>query len=314
MSSLLDDVDRRTQMVGQNRLELLLFTLGGRQLFAINVFKVREVITCPPLNRLPSTHPIIRGVATLRGKTVSVVDLAQALGMAPVPSREGGAAFVILTEFNRSVQGLLVASVDRIINLNWDQIHPPPRGTHKDSFLTAVTQVEDRLVEIIDVEKVLEMVTGPSGDVSDAVMSNIHGGGRIRCALVADDSAVARRQMVRALTQIGVESIVVNDGRQALDKLLELASQGPIDQQIGMVISDIEMPEMDGYTLTSAIRKEPALSRLYVVLHSSLSGTFNESLVRRAGADRFLPKFSPDELAEVVLGHLQAEQQASSPP
>ncbi|MCG5499839.1 chemotaxis protein [Ectothiorhodospira lacustris] len=304
MSSLLDDVDRRTQMVGQNRLELLLFTLGTRQLFAINVFKVREVITCPALSRLPSAHPIIRGVATLRGKTVSVVDLAQALSMSPVGSGERG-SFVILTEFNRSVQGLLVASVDRIINLNWDQIRPPPRGTHKDSFLTAVTQVDDRLVEIIDVEKVLEMVTGPARDVSDALVSSSRGGGRVRCALVADDSTVARKQIVRALTQIGVESVVVNDGRQALDKLLEMAAQGPIEQQIGMVISDIEMPEMDGYTLSAAIRKEPALSGLYVVLHSSLSGTFNETLVRRAGADRFLPKFSPDELAEAVLGHLQ---------
>ncbi|WP_412852474.1 chemotaxis protein [Ectothiorhodospira shaposhnikovii] len=309
MSSLLDDVDRRTQMVGQNRLELLLFTLGSRQLFAINVFKVREVITCPALNRLPSAHSIIRGVATLRGKTVSVVDLAQALGMPPIPSREGG-SFVILTEFNRSVQGLLVASVDRIINLNWDQIHPPPRGTHKDSFLTAVTQVDNRLVEIIDVEKVLEMITGPARDVSDSLLSNIQEGGRVRRALVADDSAVARRQIVRALTQMGVESVVVNDGRQALDKLLELAAQGPIEQQIGLVISDIEMPEMDGYTLSSTIRKEPALSRLHVVLHSSLSGTFNETLVRRAGADRFLPKFSPDELAEVVLGYLQGDDAA----
>ncbi|MFP4160592.1 MAG: chemotaxis protein CheW, partial [Ectothiorhodospira sp.] len=153
MSDLLEDVNRRTQMVGQNRLELLLFSLGTRQMFAINVFKVREVITCPSLNRMPRAHPIVRGVATLRGQTVSVVDLAQAIGMnAPAPDK----GFVILTEFNRSVQGLLVAGVDRIINLNWDQIRPPPRGTHKDSFLTAVTQVADRLVEIIDVEKVLE--------------------------------------------------------------------------------------------------------------------------------------------------------------
>ncbi|WP_090207270.1 chemotaxis protein [Ectothiorhodospira magna] len=306
MSSLLDDVDRRTQMVGQNRLELLLFTLGTRQLFAINVFKVREVIACPNLNRLPSAHSIIRGVATLRGKTVSVVDLALALSLPPIdPGRSE--AFVILTEFNRSIQGLLVASVDRIVNLNWDQIRPPPRGTHKDSFLTAVTQIDDRLVEIIDVEKVLEMITGPARDVSDMVTAGVHEGGHVRRALVADDSAVARKQVVRALTQIGVEAVVFNDGRQALDALLEMAAQGPIHEQIGLVISDIEMPEMDGYTLSAAIRKEPALAGLYVMLHSSLSGTFNETLVRRAGADRFLPKFSPDELAEAVLTHLQSD-------
>ncbi|MGM0676986.1 chemotaxis protein [Ectothiorhodospira marina] len=306
MSDLLDGVNRRTQMVGQNRLELLLFSLGTRQMFAINVFKVREVIACPPLNRMPSAHSVVRGVATLRGQTVSVVDLAQAIGMA-APEQEQK-AFVILTEFNRSVQGLLVASVDRIINLNWDQIRPPPRGTHKDSFLTAVTQVEDRLVEIIDVEKVLEMVTGPSKDVDEALSRAIREGGRVRRALVADDSSVARKQIVRALAQIGVEAIVANDGQQALTKLKEMAQQGPIDEQIGMVISDIEMPVMDGYTLSSEIRQTTDLSGLYILLHSSLSGTFNEAMVRQAGADRFLPKFSPDELAEAVLGHLQPEE------
>ncbi|MCG5535724.1 chemotaxis protein [Ectothiorhodospira mobilis] len=303
MSDLLDDVNRRTQMVGQNRLELLLFSLGTRQMFAINVFKVREVITCPPLNRMPRAHPIVRGVATLRGQTVSVVDLARAIGMnAPEPDK----GFVILTEFNRSVQGLLVAGVDRIINLNWDQIRPPPRGTHKDSFLTAVTQVDDRLVEIIDVEKVLEMVTGPSKDVDASLAARAGEGGRVPRALVADDSAVARKQVVRALEQIGVESVVVNDGRQALEALREMAQQGPIDDQIGMVISDIEMPEMDGYTLSSEIRRIPELSGVYILLHSSLSGTFNESLVKRAGANRFLPKFSPDELAEAVLECLRS--------
>ncbi|MFP4080378.1 MAG: chemotaxis protein [Ectothiorhodospira sp.] len=303
MSDLLEDVNRRTQMVGQNRLELLLFSLGTRQMFAINVFKVREVITCPSLNRMPRAHPIVRGVATLRGQTVSVVDLAQAIGMnAPAPDK----GFVILTEFNRSVQGLLVAGVDRIINLNWDQIRPPPRGTHKDSFLTAVTQVDDRLVEIIDVEKVLEMVTGPSKDVDASLKTDTSEGGRVRRALVADDSAVARRQVVRALEQIGVESVVVNDGRRALDALKAMAEQGPIDEQLGMVISDIEMPEMDGYTLSSEIRRIPELSGVYILLHSSLSGTFNETLVKRAGANRFLPKFSPDELAEAVLECLRS--------
>lgn len=303
MSDLLEDVNRRTQMVGQNRLELLLFSLGTRQMFAINVFKVREVITCPPLNRMPRAHPIVRGVATLRGQTVSVVDLARAIGMnAPEPDK----GFVILTEFNRSVQGLLVAGVDRIINLNWDQIRPPPRGTHKDSFLTAVTQVDDRLVEIIDVEKVLEMVTGPSKDVDASLAARAGEGGRIPRALVADDSAVARKQVVRALEQIGVESVVVHDGRQALEALQEMARQGPIEEQIGMIISDIEMPEMDGYTLSSEIRRIPELSGVYILLHSSLSGTFNESLVKRAGANRFLPKFSPDELAEAVLECLRS--------
>ncbi|ACL72301.1 chemotaxis protein [Thioalkalivibrio sulfidiphilus] len=305
MTGVLDEVNRRTQLVGQNRLELLMFHLGDKQLFGINVFKVREVIPCPPLKRMPDSHPVVAGIAHIRGSTVPLIDMAKAIGKAPLPKTEG--TFVIMTEFNRTVQGFLVSAVDRIVNLNWDAIRPPPKGTEKGSYLTAVTNVDNKLVEIVDVEKVLELVTGPAKGVSaEIAQAGQEASGRVRRVLVADDSSVARKQIKRSLDEIGVESIIVKDGREALDTLKELtAVTGSIDDQIALLLSDIEMPEMDGYTLTSELRKVPELAGLHVILHSSLSGSFNAAMVQRAGANRFLPKFNPDELAAAVLEHIK---------
>ena len=156
MAGLLDTVNQRTQLVGQNRLELLMFRLNGRQRFGINVFKVKEVLQCPPLTILPKLNRVVRGVAHIRGKTISVIDLSLATGGRPV--EDLSKAFIIISEYNRSVQGFLVSSVERIININWEAILPPPKGTGRFSYLTAVTEVDNELVEVIDVEKILHEV------------------------------------------------------------------------------------------------------------------------------------------------------------
>ena len=304
MSGVLDSVNQRTQLAGQNRLELLLFRLGGKQVYAINVFKVREVIPCPPVTRVPNAHDIVRGIANIRGKTVPILDLAQAIGLPPVGDLKD--KFIIITEFNRRVLALLVSGVERIVNTTWQSVLPPPKGAHRESFLTAVTNVDGALIEIIDVEKVLDMVTGTVPHVSSSLVASSHEtGGRLRRVLIADDSSVARKQMLRALEEIGVECVVAHDGKEALNILKEWADKGELDDRISMVISDIEMPEMDGYTLTTEIRADPRLKDLYVVLHSSLTGVFNEAMVQKVGANKFLPKFRADELAEMVLGYLR---------
>lgn len=304
MAGVLDGVNQRTQLVGQNRLELLLFRLGKNgQRFGINVFKVQEVIQCPPLNMLPHSHPSVRGVATIRKRTFPIIDLAAAIGSTPVT--EVSNSFVIVTEFNRSIQGFLVNGVDHIVNMNWEDILPPPKGTGSGSYMTAVTRIKDELIEIIDVEHVLASVVPSSTQVSDDVA---HGeetqlNNRI---LVADDSSVARNQIKRTMEQIGIECILVNDGREALDQLRQWADDGTdINTHIDMVISDIEMPEMDGYTLTTEIRKDDRLKGLYVLLHSSLSGVFNDAMVKKVGANEFIAKFSADELAQTIIERLK---------
>ena len=153
MAGILDTVDQRTQLVGENRLEILMFQLSSRQMFAINVFKVQEVLKLPRLTQMPKRHPMICGVVHLRGQTLPVIDLAAAIGMRPITPDENST--IIVTEYNRSVQAFLVGSVDRIINLNWGSIQAPPGGAGRQHYLTAITRIEDRLVEVIDVEKVL---------------------------------------------------------------------------------------------------------------------------------------------------------------
>ncbi len=302
MPGLLDGVDMRTQLAGHNRLELLLFRLGGRQRFGINVFKVQEVIQCPPLTVLPHSHPVVLGIANMRGKTIAVMDLSRAIGAAPLGDPRG--KFVIVTEYNRQIQGFLVDSVDRIVNMNWEEILPPPKGAVQGTYLTAVTQVDDELIEIIDVEKVLSEVVGGQDGVSDGVI-----GPRrhdlSQHVLMVDDSSVARHQVTRVLDQLGVEYTTASDGRQAFEQLLAWLEEGKdVENWLALVISDVEMPRMDGYSLTRAIREHPQLAHLHVILHTSLSGVFNQSMVQKVGANDFLPKWEPDTLAMIVQEHL----------
>jgi two-component system chemotaxis response regulator CheV len=304
MTGILDSVNQRTQLVGQNRLELLTFRLMGRQRYGINVFKVKEVLQCPKLTSMPNMHPLVKGVAHIRGNTISVIDLSKAIGGRPTTDIEK--CFVVISEFNRTTQGFLVSSVERIINMHWESILPPPQGAGKANYLTAVTNIDNELVEILDVEKILAEISPPAEEMDSKFAEEITQQEQasekaiVRRILIADDSTVARKQVQRAIEALGFEAIAVKDGREARDKLEEMAEQGSIYDQISLVISDIEMPEMDGYTLTAEIRRNPALKDLHVILHTSLSGVFNQAMVERVGANEFIAKFNPEELGTAV--------------
>ena len=305
MASMMESVNQRTQLVGQNRLELLLFRLNGPQLYGINVFKVREVLQCPSLTVLPKSNPIVRGVASVRGRTIPVIDLALATGHNELKSLQDG--FVIIAEYNMKEQGFLVGAVERIINLNWEEIHPPPKGTGRDHYLTAVTRFDDQLIEVIDVEKILAEVSPTPEEISPGILTEqVRISALNKKILIVDDSSVARKQVLRCLQAVGVEVIALNDGRSAYDYLQNMLSEGrkPSDELL-MLVSDIEMPEMDGYTLTAEIRNDPRLKELHILLHSSLSGVFNEAMVEKVGANDFLAKFRPDDLADRVVERIK---------
>ncbi|ENA0524050.1 chemotaxis protein CheV [Vibrio parahaemolyticus] len=306
MTGILDSVNQRTQLVGQNRLELLTFRLMGRQRYGINVFKVKEVLQCPKLTSMPNLHPLVKGIAHIRGHTVSVIDLSLAIGGRP--TTDIYKCFVVIAEFNRTIQAFLVSSVERIINMHWEAILPPPDGAGKAHYLTAVTNIDNELVEILDVEKILAEIAPVDETMDSTIGEEIAQAEQekpiVRRILIADDSTVARKQVERAITSIGFEVVSVKDGKEAYNKLLEMAQEGSIYDQISLVISDIEMPEMDGYTLTAEIRRNADLKDLYVILHSSLSGVFNQAMVERVGANTFIAKFNPDELGNAVKSAL----------
>lgn len=300
MSEILNSVNQRTQLVGENRLELLLFKLNSKQRFGINVFKVREVLQCPPLTSMPKLNDLVRGIAHIRGQTISIIDMSLATGGKRI--EDLSTAFVIIAEYNSSVQGFLVGSVERIINTNWASIMPPPKGSGKASYLTAVTEIENELIEILDVEKILNEISPVNTNLSDDVADKLQVDNKEqKIIFIADDSSVARNQVKKALSALGLEIELAKNGLEALERLKEIAAEtGDITDKVGVLVSDIEMPEMDGYTLTAEIRNTPELKKLHVILHTSLSGVFNQAMVEKVGADDFIAKFHPDELATSV--------------
>ena len=301
---LLDTVDTFTRLAGHNRVAMLLFRLGDKQAFGINVFKVREVLRRPRLERMPSMHELVSGSFDYRGNTIPVIDLAAAMGYPPLASVE--TAHLIVTEFNRSVQGFLVSDVDRIVHVDGSQMAAPPSALGYGTRVNAVTRLDGDLLAIVDVEQVLAFVDPRVVEVSDRVQQAAqvqHAGNRR--LLVVDDSMVARTQLVDLFRKLDLECVVAKDGSEGLD-LLRTLMMGPVAERVALVVSDIEMPSMDGYALTRAIREDAQLRHLKVLLHSSLSGVFNEAMVARVGADRFIAKFQPDVLATAVLDLLPA--------
>ncbi len=304
MTGFIAAVDARTQLAGQNRMELLLFRLRGHRRFGINVFKVREVIQCPRLTVVPQANHVVRGVANIRGKTISVIDLGVAIGMPPIEHTAD--AFLVITEYNRHIQGFLVGSVDSIVNHNWEQILSPPSGTSTQGYLIAVTHVGEELVGILDVERVLAELMGSEVEVSEALRkAHAIGDQAKKLVLIVDDSVVARNQVKRTVEQLGGDTVVACDGREAWGMLTRWAEQGSEEfEQLALIVSDIEMPQMDGYTLTTKIREHPDLKHFGVMLHTSMSGGFNESMIEKVGADAFIPKFDPEELSRTLFENM----------
>lgn len=312
MVSVLDSVDSRTQLVGENRLELLMFRLEGPQIFAINVFKVQEVQRMPKLTKMPKSHEVVVGVTHCRGNTIPVIDLARAIGMTPI--QDQSTSNVIITEYNKTVQAFMVGGVDRIVNLTWSEITPPPSGTGQHHYLTAITQVSDQIVEIIDVEKVLSEINHYDISFSEGVVAdNIHEKTAGMHALIVDDSAVARSQAGGILEQLGVTVHYATDGAKGLALLKKWVDEGfDFEKEFLLLVTDAEMPQMDGYTLTTECRSHPVLKNIFITLHTSLSGSFNKSMTEKVGCNEFLSKFQPDELARVVQERVGIHQKKNT--
>jgi two-component system, chemotaxis family, chemotaxis protein CheV len=297
-TALLDSVESHTRLAGHNRVAMLLFRLGDKQLFGINVFKVREVLRKPSMEKLPGMHEWLAGSFDYRGKTIPVIDLAAAMGYPPLVGVD--ATHVIVTEFSRSMQAFLVADFQRIVHCTGESLEAPAVTLGFGNRVNAVTRIDGQLMAVVDVEHVLASIEEVAAELSPHIQQQAEQRPLSRRRImVVDDSTVARQRLVSLFKRVNVECIIAQDGREALEQLTSLMEGD--GEGVALVISDIEMPRLDGYALTRAIRETPALRQLKVVLHSSLSGVFNEALVREVGADRFIAKFQPDLLAKTVL-------------
>lgn len=307
MAGVLSSVDSRTNLVGQNRLEILMFRLNGQQTYAINVFKVQEVMALPKVTRMPQRHRAVIGVVYLRGRAIPVMDLSLAIGMRATQETEDST--IIVTEYNSTVQAFLVGQIDRIVNLNWEEILPPPSGAGRHHYLTAITHHEDRIVEIIDVEKVLAEIAPMDTRLPDDIMQGAFvAKAQGREIVMVDDSHTALTQASSTFESLGLIVHRAMDGVEGLALLRRLADESdtPLEKRLLMLVTDAEMPRMDGYRMTTEIRNDPKLKNLYIALHTSLSGQFNKAMVEKVGCDAFLSKFHPEQLANLVKERIEA--------
>jgi two-component system chemotaxis response regulator CheV len=309
MSELLKNIDARTKLAGTNKLEILMFSLGkdarsGRdETFGINVFKVREVMRIPQITRAPEMPASVEGMVSLRGALVPVIDLAKYIGL----QSEHKPEIMIVTEYNGHTQGFLVNSVDNILRLDWSAMRVPPEMLTAElgGLVTAVTELKDgRLVMMMDVEKVLSE-TGHFGSDEMIFKSVRPLGKENRTVFFADDSSVARNQIARTLDAMGVKYISAINGRQAWIELSKLAdysdaSQTALKDMLQVILTDVEMPEMDGYMLTRKIKSDKRFNGIPVLMHSSLSNSQNEQLGKSVGVDEYVPKFEPQRLSQTL--------------
>ncbi|MDD0975209.1 chemotaxis protein [Pseudomonas fontis] len=286
-----------SQNARADSLSLLLFTLRSGKLMAINLLKVSEIIPCPPLTRLPESHPHVKGVATLRGNSLSVIDLSRAIGEMPLADPSGGC--LIVTDISRSKQGLHVQAVSKIVHCLTTDIKPPPYGAGSRSFITGVTRVDNNLVQVLDIEKVIHGIAPPPPEVTAHELSPEDAAAlALTNILVVDDSQVALQQSVHTLRSLGIECHTARSAKDAINTLLEL--QGTA-QEINVVVSDIEMSEMDGYAFTRTLRETPDFKHLYVLLHTSLDSAMNSEKAKAAGANAVLTKFSSPDLTDCLI-------------
>jgi len=321
MDTFIQSVDERTRLAGANRLEILLFSLGkdmasGREeVFGINVFKIREVMQIPEITHAPDMPPGVKGMVCLRGQMIPVVDMAHFCDM----NVEEPPNILIVTEFNRNTQGFLVNNVEQILRMEWNEIKVPPpmMANRHGGLVTAVTELKDgRIVMVLDVEKVLaETSVSPDDAGQYEGLKQIDSQATI---LYADDSSVARSQIAKTMETLGIEAISAKNGEEAWERLNEVAERAkvlsvPVYELVNLVLTDIEMPGMDGYVLTKKIKDDPRFKGIPVIMHSSLSAEANITIGKSVGVDAYVPKFDPRELAKTLDPYIniKKDQEAS---
>ena len=296
---LMNMIEQKSKLAGSNQMELLLFSLGGTESFGINVFKVREVCATMPVTRTPHSPPGVTGIISLRGAVLPVIDLATCLDM----PFEGERSKMIITEFSSHTQAFCVANVDRIVRVDWELVKPPHQlAGHSISTVTAVTELPGgKLVSILDVEQILASVIGEVvvPDL-EPLLSN-----KSTNVFFADDSALARKKIMEVLDKMGMPYQYAQTGAEAWSKLTALADRAeasgtPLRESLCLVLTDAEMPEMDGYVLTRNIKADRRFEGIPVMMHSSLSSVANQKLGQQVGVDAYIPKFNPDDLSQAL--------------
>jgi two-component system chemotaxis response regulator CheV len=304
------EIDERTNLTSSNKFELLLFRLGeardsgNRELFGINVFKVREILVMPTITSMANASPHVMGVANIRGQIIPVINLSSVVGCKP----NNGLAILLVTEFARSTQAFAVEEVSEIVRLEWQQVLAAEG--QGGGLVTSIARLDGdaentRLAQVLDVEQILRDVMPAENQVTGTISNTKVVLPPGTMVLAADDSALARSMIEQGLTSMGVPYIMTKTGKEAWEWLQAISDQAvaegkTVQDKIALVLTDLEMPEMDGFTLTRNIKSDARFRSLPVVIHSSLTGAANEGHVKSVGADAYIAKFAAEELATTL--------------
>ena len=313
-------MDEKSLKVGSNEMELVDFRILKKEgdkvyegIYGINVSKVREIIHMPKLTELPGTPDYIEGIFDLRDVVIPVVNLAKWMGVEQPEGAEKNAR-VIITEFNNVLIGFVVHEAKRIRRISWSDIEPASfMGTGNDmdsSKITGVTKIEDdNVLLILDLESVVQDLGLYEPEVDDtATIEEIHFSG---LSLILDDSATARKIIKDALVKMGFDVIEAKDGQEGIEKLNEIYDTygEEIGEHLKIIISDIEMPRMDGFHFAAQIKDDERFKNIPIVFNSSISDHFSEMRGKEAGAEGYLVKFQAaqfyEEVARIVRAHMK---------
>lgn len=326
MDNFQKDIDDRANLTLSNRFELLLFRLGTSlheqksELFGINVFKLREIVPMPTFTRPAGMKAPLLGMVNIRDQVIPVIDLPAVAGCKP----ENGLNILLITEYARSVQAFAVESVENIMRLDWQQVHTAEKAVN-GRYITSIACLDEdketnNLALVLDVEQILYDIVPANHDLRATDLKtnkfNITPGA---VAIVAEDSKVARAMLEKGLNAMEIPHQMHVTGQDAWEKIQQLAKEAeaegkPISEKIALVLTDLEMPEMDGFTLTRKIKTDERLKKIPVVIHSSLSGSANEDHVRKVKADGYVAKFEVNELSSVIQEVMErAAQNVSGP-
>jgi two-component system chemotaxis response regulator CheV len=300
MASSLDEALQRSKLSLSNQMEMLTFRLTDEQLYGINVFKIIEIIECPNrIDRMPNADPAVKGVLDFRGNALAVIDLSEAVGL-PAKNFHDELAYIIICEYNQRLTAFIIHSPDTLLTRNWQDIHKP-EGVNALSLVAIAYADSGEAIMLLDIESILSRIIGIERDLFTPAMQKAEGKGRGQHVLVVDDSRTAILLLQSVLDRMGFTSTAHSSAAQALEYLEKEHSR------VDLIISDIEMPGMDGFTFIRSVRENADFRKLKVILHSSMSNPSNRLKAEECGADRFVAKFDPDSLAEEILSLVQPE-------
>ncbi|WP_122032775.1 chemotaxis protein [Aliivibrio sp. EL58] len=278
---------------------MLLFKLTLTQRFAIGTLKVREIVPFQALTSIPYSHHHVLGTATIRDMAIPIIDMSAAVGFRALHKDELKDCYIIITDCMRTVVGFAVRAIDKIIECDWKAIEPSPETAGSNVFVTGITRFEDNIVQLLDVELLLSKIYPEDTSNLYPILSDVE---REKLKplniLLVDDSFVARKQLSTALDSINIPYQVATNGLDAYEMLKQASDEG---HPYNIVVSDIEMPGLDGYELAFEIQNDTRLKDAYVILHTSLSSEICVEQAHQVGAHEALTKFEATELVQAML-------------